>query len=199
MKKKRVERKKQSKGRLHLVVLCAIVTVFAIVGVGLSRNISSKETKSLSNELIPSPYSQEEMEDIWTNHFKGILVKELFVGKFPLPKIQERFNVVIKRINERYHKPFRVQMLVGYLPESKQILNGSCLNREGEPTLEVVVPKLLDIYKSEQQLNEPGWEDKMRYCATIGFMHELDHLAFDDRMKGSRRNPYPIEQLADDQ
>ena len=161
-----------------------------------SHIFGGKET--VSAETIPSQYSFEEMRSIWVDHFQGMFTDGLFSNRYPLPKIQERYNLESGIISKRYHANMQINLVTNYYAKSSCILCGNLLGTNGQPIVEIIVPKMIDIYKAGQLVNEPGWEEKVRYTAIVSFLHELDHLAYGKELEPNEHSLSP-EALAEEE
>ncbi|MCX6751974.1 MAG: hypothetical protein NTZ87_00520 [Candidatus Nomurabacteria bacterium] len=196
-KRKLYAEKKAQKQTRHLILTFFGIIAVIIMGATYFNSRATMHVEALSTELVPSQYSLQEMREFWTNHFQGTFDKGLFVNRYPLPKIQERYNFVTKCVTERFHTNFNLKLDIGYMPEGKQILAGSGVV-DGFPTVEIIVPELMDIYRHQQQKNEPGWEERMCRMIVSSVIHEFDHLAFCNT-NGTRAHPNSLDQLVENE
>jgi hypothetical protein len=195
-KKRKLYQEKQLQKKTRSLLIFTIVAIILVAVVATLINKMSQDEKALPTQVTASSYSLTEMQNFWSDNFSQT-VDSLFTGKYPLPKVQQRFNEVTKHIRERYgYTNIIIHLNDGYEPENALILAGSSLTDGDKPTLEITVPSLIDIYKREQRKGDPDANERVRYVLVLSIMHELDHLAF-DTMKGTREHPPSLDQLVD--
>jgi hypothetical protein len=176
------------------LVLATIVAVSAVVLLGwyvFGNKVPGKPKRTSSD------YSLSEMQCTWSNHFQQVFDQELSLNKYPIPEIQSRYNMALQLINQRYGPTLAISMVTTYCGASRDVLCGNCFTN-GHPTVEIMIPKLLDICKAEQSKDFHGWQDRMRFVLVVGIMHELDHLAF-GTMEKEGDKPAPLDQLVDEE
>ncbi|MCX6720347.1 MAG: hypothetical protein NTW11_00890 [Candidatus Staskawiczbacteria bacterium] len=163
-------------------LLVAIFIVIAAVALGRSTRHA---------------YSVLEMQCAWSNDFQQVFDQELLLNKYPIFEIQDRYNSTLQLIYQRYGSTLAINMVTAYCRASTEVLCGNYFTN-GHPTVDIIIPKLLDICKDEQRKNPSGWRERMRFVLVIGFMHELDHLAFGTIAKEGDK-PEPLDQLVNEE
>jgi len=191
-------RKKSIIHQIHKGVAVKIQQmVFVVVVVLLGWLAPEGKAVDGQKDEVAVPYSLMEMQSTWLNHFQQVFDQQLFLGRYPIPEIQDRYDQAVQLIEKRYGSGLAVNMVTTYDKASTDVLCGNCF-KDGHPTAEIMIPKLLDICKGERQRNPNGWQDRMRLVLVVGLMHELDHLASGPILKEGEK-PLPLDQLVDEE
>jgi len=185
----RHELKKAREARNAFIII-ALVLVAMIIG----AVYVGQRPKALPSQGIAAKYTLKKMQEVWTNDFQGVL-DGLFQNRYRLPKIQERFNSQSQLIRERFHTNISTHLVTTYNAESLDVLAG-CWLTNGQPQVDFVVPKLLDVYYEARDSGETNWLLKMQDGVVLSMMHELDHLAL-GLVAGDRKHPSSVDKLAD--
>jgi len=161
-----------------------------MVGIYIGRNNKSDTPVTQTKAVAPiqtsslqsvekQQFTKEAIVQFWTDHMERTFREELLVGKCPDPIINERCQVLMGMLNERYHKQLAVQMINTFNPLSEWILAGCFVNDEGVPVADLNIPASMRIHENLILTDGPELGEKM-FIQTVltGFLHELDHLAY---------------------
>jgi len=170
------------KQRLLIVflLLCAF-----FVGLFLSRKAKLTETSKRSWQTVPAPVapapkprSEAELKEFWAKRMKRTFEDELLNYRYPIAEINERYVFLARKIEERYQKKLQVSMVSTFNPASKQIMAGPMI-KNGIPIVELIVPALVNNHGwLVEQHGEKLGEELFEISTIVGFIHELDHLAY---------------------
>ena len=119
----------------------------------------------------------------------------LMAGKYPLKKIQDRYNLQTQALGKKYPKGLAIHLVTTYNPEGPDILAG-CWITNDQPQIDIVIPKLLDIYYEKRAEGDGQWSQRMQNVLIVSILHEQDHLAFGSVI-GSREHPSSLDELVD--
>jgi len=120
-----------------------------------------------------------EMKVFWDTELANI-IQRLDGNVHRLPGIQERFNLLISRANNRYMRPIDLRIVCAELKieagEGRRIAFG-CSVTNGQPSVTIVVPEMKRTFDELRQ-EDPGLFRRMfENFVIVSFLHELDHLA----------------------
>lgn len=124
---------------------------------------------------IKNHYSIIEMEFVWANSFSNILDEGLFKNKYPVPKIQNRYNLLMKQVWDEYHTNLYVHLSSAYFPEDSSDVTGHG-TRGNQPVIIVALPKLMDIYYDAEKRNKPEWKEGLQENLIINLLNEIESL-----------------------
>ena len=187
--------KKESAVR-NFIFLIAMMLAMLFIGTAFMdyRKAKAGPEKPLLKADTQSPYSEQEMHDVWTNDFQNIVVS-LFSNAYPLQKIQERFDRLSGAIVDRYHTNVPIHLITTYMAENADIFAG-CYITNGQPQLDIIIPRLLDIIGEQRDKADPEWRATAQDELLVGILHEFDHIAIQKNL-GASAYPPSLDELVE--
>jgi len=158
------------KKTLVLVGLLSVATLIYVLYSGTKSGPSS-------GIGMPSRYSVFETNQVWDEKFSQLLTGGLYDGKFGYTKIQERFDLQRRLIQERHHRGVLIKLSQTYNPRSQDDLV-ECWIENGQPRVDIIIPRLVDLYYQDHATDDKRWLTRLQNEFIVRLMHELDHLAF---------------------
>jgi len=141
----------------------------------------------------PVLYTLAEMQAFWKTHCDEACREQLPNNRYHIPEVQERYNLLCKKINEKYGKIHRISASPIYARASKDITAGA-VPRVNDPEVVFFVPAMVDCF--HQRKNAGGKEDEMKYTCVVGYIHELEHLAWEKPLEFREENA-PLDALVE--
>jgi hypothetical protein len=150
--------------------------ILLVVGSFIALAIISM-VKSDKHVIVSKVYTDQEMKTFWAEHLEGVIVK-MINSRHHFSTINSRTEELGRLIQERYQRQFEVKMITTYHPASRMIFAGNWV-KDGVPIIELYIPTFIDIHT--ELINEHGpnqGEIIFGNGLAVGFIHELDHLAY---------------------
>lgn len=145
------------------------VPILVLVVVGILLAPAPKRTVS-----PPAPRTLEAAQAFFDTHFQTLLTETFPGGRYRIPDIQRRYDLLVQKLRGRYGREHAFDALNQY-GESTKVTMGSGL-KDGVPYIQLFLPSLMDLSDAMRSRGFGAGEFERSFV--IDLMHELDHLAF---------------------
>lgn len=136
-------------------------------------------------------YSRPEMLAFWEENMKPILYDRLTVGKYYVSEVQDRHDVLLQEVDEKYGKP-QVNLVTSYHPKSNHIYLATD-TRQGRAIIEIFLPSQMDIWNDLKMSGQANWRDRFQNFLIVAFMRGMERLVADPLLpKGSEDDPQSL-------
>lgn len=125
------------------------------------------------------PPSEDEQRRFWEQNLHAVVIDQLMVGNYQIPKIAERFAYLWNMVAMRYQEELWLSLVTMYNPASKAIRAGAVVHN-GVPTVELVIPAIMDEFNEVRLTGDDDWMERSQLSVVISVIHEMEHLAGDD-------------------
>lgn len=135
-------------------------------------------SQSQQQQLKPLDYSEAAVRKFFSDHVETIFVDGFLNRKLEYPTILARYDKLTQLIQARYGKMFDIRMDKNFNPVSPLVAESAGVEK-GSPYVGLILPAFMNIHRELIAENGDELGKKLfRQSIIVGFMHELDHLAF---------------------
>ena len=171
-RRKEAQRLKRDRRRLVLSAITAGILVVVLLTAAISYKLWFS-----AGSGDQSKYNDEEMQEFWDEHLDSLIV-ELITGAHANDTVNEIIQDRNRLINERYNNPEIEYVRIRNYAVTENIPMASGY-KNGRAFIEFIVPAIMDEFYAMQAYRYPERRRLFENAITIGYLHELDHLAFD--------------------
>ena len=191
--KKNFRKKIKARVQMLLVLLLAFAVLLTLDWI-VNHQVNTEHRQSQSTDPSRSFYPDFEQKKFWSEHLEPIF-QALIGHKYHIPEIQKRYDDSMAIIDNLYGR-LNINISSNYIAQSHNILAGSGFATNGIPELTIVVPAIMDVYASLRSSEHPGWKEAFEYCNVLNVMHELDHIAYEEKHT-MQTHLLPLDQLVE--
>ncbi len=190
LKKQITSRKKKNK-LIWPIIIFLVTFFFVVIALVIAFFTRQKndilQAKNLfvmraeKTDLLNPLYSKVEIHNFWEKNFQTLMVDKLLAGKYAISEINERISLLTESILKRYQKKICVDLSERYLTavdQGRYAVCASQVTKDGVPEVIISVPALMSVVAEIKITNPKDWQKRIEITLIIGYIHELDHLAF---------------------